>query len=52
MALGNDVARGEVTRADVAAVIAAVLDAPRSIGHQWNLVNGDTPVGEAVQQGA
>ena len=44
VALGPDVPRGEVTRADVAAVIAAVLDAPQSIGHQWNLVNGDTPV--------
>lgn len=46
--LGPDVARGDVTRADVAAVIAAVLDAPRSVGKQWNLVAGSTPVATAV----
>ncbi|MGZ4451034.1 MAG: NAD(P)H-binding protein [Nocardioides sp.] len=43
VALGDDVARGDVTRADVAAVVAAVLDDERSIGRQWNLVGGDTP---------
>jgi uncharacterized protein YbjT (DUF2867 family) len=46
--LGSQVAPGDVTRADVAAVIAGVLDAPRSIGRQWVLVGGDTPVGEAI----
>jgi len=49
VALGPDVPRGEVTRADVAAVLAAVLDEPATIGQQWNLVNGDTPVDEAVR---
>ena len=49
VALGADVTRGDVTRADVAAVLAAVLDAPGAIGQQWNLVNGDVPVEEAVQ---
>ena len=49
VALGPDVARGDVTRADVAAVLAAVLDAPGSVGQQWDLVNGDVPVDEAVQ---
>src|SRR4051812_4019184 len=39
VALGPDVPGGEVTRADVAAVVAAVLDAEGSIGQQWNLVN-------------
>lgn len=48
--LSPEVARGDVTRADVAAVVAAVLDAPGSIGKQWDLVNGDTPVAEAVAQ--
>src|SRR6478752_3165630 len=43
VSLGPDVARGDVTRADVAAVIAAVLDEPGTIGKQWNLVNGETP---------
>ena len=49
VALGPDVARGDVTRADVAAVVAAVLDEPGSIGQQWNLVNGETPVADAVR---
>ena len=40
--------RDEVTRADVAAVVAACLDEPASIGRQWNLVRGETPVAEAV----
>ena len=48
VSLGPDVARGEVTRADVAAVLAAVLDVPGAVGKQWNLVNGDVPVEDAV----
>jgi uncharacterized protein YbjT (DUF2867 family) len=51
VSLGEDVTRGDVTRADVAAVLAAVLDAPESVGKQWNLVNGDVPVEEAVRGG-
>jgi uncharacterized protein YbjT (DUF2867 family) len=51
VSLGPDVARGDVTRADVACVLAAVLDEPGTIGKQWNLVNGDVPVSEAVRQG-
>jgi len=50
VSLGPDVSRGDVTRADVAAVLAAVLDDPGTIGKQWNLVNGDTPVAEALQK--
>ncbi|MCW2796188.1 SDR family oxidoreductase [Nocardioides sp.] len=48
VSLGPDVARGDVTRADVAAVVAAVLDHDGAIGRQWNLVNGDLPVHEAL----
>jgi len=47
VALG-DVTRGDVTRADVADVLAAAIDDPGTIGHQWNLVGGDTPVAEAI----
>lgn len=46
--LGEDVARAEVPRADVAAVLAEVLDSGAGIGAQWNLVSGDTPVADAV----
>lgn len=49
VALG-DAGRAEVTRADVAAVIAAVLDDPRTARHQWDLVGGTTPVGKAVER--
>jgi uncharacterized protein YbjT (DUF2867 family) len=49
VSLGPDIARGDVTRADVAAVLAAVLDAPGTIGKQWVLVNGDTPIEEALK---
>lgn len=48
VALGEEVARADVTRADVAAVLAAVIDDGRSVHRQWNLVSGDTPVAEAV----
>jgi uncharacterized protein YbjT (DUF2867 family) len=50
VALGPEVAGGEVPRQDVAAVIAAVLDEDATIGQQWNLVGGDVPVAEAVRQ--
>lgn len=48
VALGRDVARAEVPRADVAATIAAVLDDERTTGRQWNLVGGQVPIAEAV----
>ncbi len=50
VALGPDVERGEVPRADVAAVLAAVIDTGAGIGAQWNLVSGETPIDEAVRQ--
>ena len=48
VALGPDVRRDSVTRADVAAVIAAVVDRPDTVGRQWNLVAGVVPVDEAL----
>ncbi|HEX2361773.1 MAG TPA: SDR family oxidoreductase [Jiangellaceae bacterium] len=47
--LGESVPRGQVTRDDVAAVLAAVLDTPSTIGRTVDLVGGDTPVAEAVE---
>ncbi|MBB6625830.1 NAD(P)H-binding protein [Nocardioides sp. KIGAM211] len=52
VALGPDVERGDVARADVAATVAAVLGEDATIGQQWNLVGGDVPVAEAVRQSA
>jgi cytosine deaminase len=46
--LGESVPRGQVTRDDVAAVVAAVLDSPNTIGRTFELMGGDTPVAEAV----
>jgi uncharacterized protein YbjT (DUF2867 family) len=48
--LGPEVARGDIPRADVAAVIAAVLDRDAAVGHQWDLVSGETPVEEAIDR--
>lgn len=49
VALDSTVERGDVTRADVAAVVATVLDEPGSAGHQWDLVGGDVAVHDAVR---
>jgi uncharacterized protein YbjT (DUF2867 family) len=46
--IGEHVERGEVPRADVAAVLAACLGAPNTIGRAFELVAGETPIGEAV----
>ena len=41
--------RGEVTRGDVAAVVAACLEAENTIGKSFDLLGGDTPVADAVR---
>jgi uncharacterized protein YbjT (DUF2867 family) len=46
--LGENAPRGQVTRDDVAAVLAAVLDSPTTIGRTVDLIGGDTPITEAV----
>ena len=48
VALGPDASRGDVTRADVAAVLAAVLERDDTVGQQWNLVGGDVPISAAI----
>ena len=48
VALGDDVERGEIPRADVAAVVAAVLDDDRTVGRQWDLVSGSDDVRDAI----
>jgi uncharacterized protein YbjT (DUF2867 family) len=47
--LGESMPRGRITRDDVAAVLAAVLDSPNTIGRTVDLIGGDTPVAEAVE---
>lgn len=40
--------RGSVPRADVAAVLVAVLEEPSTAGHSFDLISGETPIAEAV----
>ncbi len=40
---------GQIPREDVAAVLLAVLDEPKTVGKSFDLVGGDTPVEEAVR---
>lgn len=46
--LAPSTGRAEVTRDDVAAVLVALLDEPRTAGRTWELVGGSTPIPEAV----
>jgi nucleoside-diphosphate-sugar epimerase len=46
--IGNGLDGGQIPRADVVAVLGAVLPAPRAIGKAFELVSGETPVEEAV----
>jgi len=49
VSLGEHLPPGKVTRDDVAAVLAAVLDSPNAIGRTVDLIGGDTAVAEAVK---
>jgi nucleoside-diphosphate-sugar epimerase len=46
---GTDIGYGNVTRDDVAATLAAVLGADNTIGKAFVLLEGETPVEEAVR---
>jgi uncharacterized protein YbjT (DUF2867 family) len=48
VSLASELPKADIPRADVAAVLAGVLDSPRSIGRQWDLMGGETPVAEAI----
>ncbi len=48
--VGADVARAEIPREDVAAVLVGVLDEPRTVGTTFVVVSGDTPIPEALKQ--
>ncbi len=40
--------RGEIPRADVAVVLAHVLETPATIGRQFDLTSGEQPIAEAL----
>jgi nucleoside-diphosphate-sugar epimerase len=48
VAIGERLDRGQIPRADVAAVLAAALHAENAIGKTFDLVSGETPVQRAV----
>lgn len=50
--LGDSVPRGSIAREDVARLIALCLHEDATIGHQWEVVAGDTPLEQAVQEAA
>ncbi|WP_123027022.1 NAD(P)H-binding protein [Mycolicibacterium stellerae] len=48
VAIAESTGRGSIPRADVAAVLVAVLDEPRTAGRSFDLISGQTPIAEAV----
>ncbi|WP_108667194.1 SDR family oxidoreductase [Euzebya rosea] len=48
VAMDRHVDRGEIPRADVAGVLAAVLATPAMAGHIVEVVSGETPVADAI----
>jgi uncharacterized protein YbjT (DUF2867 family) len=47
--MGTDIGYGQVPRADVAATLVAVLDTPSTARKTFDLIEGDTPIAEAIQ---
>ena len=47
---GPDVARADIPRDDVAAVLVGVLDDPGTVGKTFVVVSGDTPIATALSQ--
>lgn len=46
--LADAVTRGSIPRADVAALVLAVIDDRRSVGHAWEAVSGTVAIADAV----
>lgn len=46
--LGDEVPRGQIPRADVAALLAEVIADNRTVGKQWEAVSGHTRIAEAI----
>jgi uncharacterized protein YbjT (DUF2867 family) len=50
VAAGEGLERDDVPRDDVAAVLVAVLDEPRTVGRTFVVVQGDAPIVDALRQ--
>lgn len=48
VAIGPDLPRGEIPRADVAAVIAYVFDTPATAGYQFDVTSGEVAIPDAL----
>lgn len=48
VSIGADLGRGHTSRANVALVIAATLETPSTVRHSFDVLDGDTPVTEAL----
>lgn len=48
--VGDSVGRGSIPRADVAAVLVAVLDRADTVGKQFELIGGPTPIADALDR--
>jgi len=46
--IADDTGRGDIPRADVAAVLLAVLDTPGTAGQTFEVISGDTPITDAI----
>ena len=46
--LGERVRRGQISRDDVAALLAAALAAPNTTGKTFEAISGDVPIEEAI----
>ena len=46
--IADSTGRGSVPREDVAAVLVAVLDEPRTGGKTFEIISGETPIEEAI----
>jgi uncharacterized protein YbjT (DUF2867 family) len=46
--IADDTGRGDIPRADVAAVLLAVLDTPGTAGRMFEVISGDTPITDAL----
>ncbi|KAA0086565.1 NAD-dependent epimerase/dehydratase family protein [Mycolicibacterium sp. P9-64] len=49
VAIAESTGLGSIPRADVAAVLVAVLDSPDTGGHAFDLISGDTTIADAVE---
>ncbi len=49
VSVGEKLGRGQIPRADVAAVFLACLDEPATIGKSFDLISGDTPIAAALR---